>query len=60
MDCDRRPAGQNPQRDVDTMLLLVAMGELDIARGRTLPQAEVFRRLRASLRRPHQPRSSGG
>ena len=42
-------ASYQQTRDALLMLKLVAMGEADIAKGRTVPQAEVFRSLKQRL-----------
>lgn len=48
-------------RQALAMLKLVAMGEQDIAKGRTVPQAEVFRslkqRLQAKIAKPSKKRA---
>jgi hypothetical protein len=44
------PKGGTPMGDAQAMLLLVAMGEADVAAGRTIPQAQVMKDLKQRLR----------
>jgi prevent-host-death family protein len=43
-------------RDATLLLQLTAQGESDVQAGRTLPQAEVFKRVRRRLAQRGQPR----